>query len=241
MSRRVDPIDYVLGELEPADLVEAERLIATDDGFRAEVKRLQPVASRLEALPAEAWDPVAPPPLRHPEPHHAPRATAPRAAESVRRPWWRRRLVVPPFAVAAAAGVLLALGVGAGVLIAGGVGGDETSSTVAQVALRPVGSTAPAASGSATLVSDGGRELELRVHGLKANGPSGDYYELWLMNSTNDLVSLGSFRVPPSGTATVQVPVPVDPAAFKFVDISLEPADGNPRHSGDSVLQAPVV
>ena len=77
------------------------------------------------------------------------------------------------------------------------------------------------------------------VHGLKPL-PDGGYYELWMLNSPTDLVSMGSFTVDASGTATVTLPVAADPAKFKFFDVSVEPGDGKPGHSGISVLRAPT-
>ena len=91
--------------------------------------------------------------------------------------------------------------------------------------------------GNATPV--GGDRLEVDVSGLPAS-QGGDRYELWLLNSPDDLVSLGSFRVGESGAASVQVPLPVPPEQFAFIDVSVEPGDGNPAHSGNSVLRAPT-
>ena len=68
----------------------------------------------------------------------------------------------------------------------------------------------------------------------------GNFYELWLLNSADDLVSLGSFRVPASGEADVTVPLPADPEGFAALDISAEPDDGDPAHSTRSVLRAPL-
>ena len=68
----------------------------------------------------------------------------------------------------------------------------------------------------------------------------GDFYELWLLNSPDDLVSLGSFRVPASGDVDVTVPLPADPDRFAALDVSVEPPDGNPAHSSRSVLRAPL-
>ena len=66
----------------------------------------------------------------------------------------------------------------------------------------------------------------------------GEYYELWLLDGPGKLVSLGSFRVPPSGEARVEVPMPADPRLFRFVDISVERLDEGPEHSGLSVMRA---
>ena len=63
-----------------------------------DVERLKPVITRLQAVPAEAWDGVEPPPLRLPEPV---------------RPA-RRRLVLRPAVAALCALALLAAGIGVG-------------------------------------------------------------------------------------------------------------------------------
>ena len=60
------------------------------------------------------------------------------------------------------------------------------------------------------------------------------------MDGPDRLVSLGSFRVPASGTAEVDVPLPVPVRDFAYVDVSAEPDDGDPAHSGASVLRGPT-
>ena len=84
---------------------------------------------------------------------------------------------------------------------------------------------------------DGG--LRVWVSGLAPSRP-GAYYELWLLDGPERLLSLGSFRVPASGAAEVTVPLPVDVTDFRFVDVSVESADGDPGHSGVSVLRGPT-
>ena len=76
----------------------------------------------------------------------------------------------------------------------------------------------------------------MRVSGLRPSR-AGQFYELWLIGEGDRLVSLGSFRAPASGTATLTAPVPVDPGRFRTVDVSLEKADGDPGHSAVSVLR----
>ena len=80
------------------------------------------------------------------------------------------------------------------------------------------------------------RRQRARVSGLK---PTGDkqFYELWLLGADKRLVGLGSFRVNDEGEATLKLPLPVDPKAFQYFDLSLEPTDGDPGHSGVSVLR----
>jgi len=78
--------------------------------------------------------------------------------------------------------------------------------------------------------------LRVQVSGL-APSPAGEFYELWLMDGPTRLVSLGSFRVPSSGAAEVAVPLPVPLRDFAFIDVSVEREDGDPAHSGESVLR----
>lgn len=66
----------------------------------------------------------------------------------------------------------------------------------------------------------------------------GDFYELWLLDlEAEEIVSLG--EVDPS-TTTVEVEGAIDPVDFPAIDVSVEPPDGVPTHSGDSVLRGPI-
>jgi anti-sigma-K factor RskA len=220
VSADISPVDYLLGELGPAERAEAERRLREDPAFRREVDRLRPVVVRLEALPAEGWAPLAPPPLRMPGEEEAPAPARPRRA-------WLR-----PVATAVAVCALLGVGVAVGLLIDSG-GSGETDGPA--LALRPL-SRPSSAGGTARVVGRDADTLDLQVHGL-APTDGRDFYEIWLMDTAQHLVALGTFQVPSSGTATVRVPLPAKPSAYRYLDVSREPADGNPAHSGDSVLR----
>jgi anti-sigma-K factor RskA len=142
-------------------------------------------------------------------------------------------LTLRPLVAAGLALLLLAIGAGAGQLL-----GSRDDGVRRRLALDPVEPAGGSAHGTATILAGGGR-ARFTVRGLKPSA-HGDFYELWLMNSADDLVSLGSFRVPASGEAEVTVPLPADPDGFAALDISAEPADGNPAHSSRSVLRAPL-
>ena len=61
MSGRIQPSDYLLGELSGDDRAEAERMLREDPAFRAQVERLTPLVGTLSELPGEAWEMVEAP------------------------------------------------------------------------------------------------------------------------------------------------------------------------------------
>jgi anti-sigma-K factor RskA len=236
---RIDVSDYLLGELPPEDVLEAERLMREDPEFREQVERLRPVVARLDDLPPAAWEPLEPPPLRAPQEAGGREPASERRAGLLDR--LRGNFVLRPAVAAVCALGLIAAGVGAGLAI-DGEGGGGGSAPVDRFVMAPFGEGNFSASGVA-LVSEAedGSTADVRVAGLRPSS-SGDFYELWLLDDPEEptrLISLGSFRVPRSGEAMVDVPLPVDPERF-FFDLSVEAVDGDPAHSGNSVLRAPA-
>ena len=64
--------------------------------------------------------------------------------------------------------------------------------------------------------------------------------EVWLIEPDNegdpvDLVSLGT--IDPDHPSELTVPASLDPDVYYVVDISIEPHDGDPSHSGRSILR----
>jgi anti-sigma-K factor RskA len=195
------------------------------------VERLRPVVERLDALEPAAWEP---PPALAPLPGAWEALPSPPAATGrPRAPWWRRRLALRPLPAAALAALLLAVGVAAGLLAGGGGEGGGR-----ELVLAPVEPLGGAASGTARIADDGERAT-LHLTGLRPSR-AGDFYELWLLNGPDDIVSLGSFTVPGSGEVDVSVPLPGGTRGFAALDISVEPPDGDPAHSSRSVLRAPL-
>ncbi|HWH95105.1 MAG TPA: anti-sigma factor, partial [Baekduia sp.] len=132
-------------------------------------------------------------------------------------------------ALAAAAALLIAV-----VLLRGG--GDDAIPPPAPttLALRPLAGGA----GRAQLTLNGdGTAAELRGSGLRPSGAH-DYYEAWLADDRGHMVSMGSFRVARDGRVDVHMAVAVDVSRYALVDVSLEPADGDPGHSDRSILRA---
>lgn len=142
----------------------------------------------------------------------------------------RRRL---PLLIAAAA--LVALGLGAALVLALQGEGDPATEQVAQATLS--GSDlqpGSAGSGSAELVQRGDDwEVQIDAEGLPALD-DGMYYEAWLLSAGGDEVqSLGTI----DSTGTFQVPPGLAIDDYPLVDISIEPIDGDPGHSSESVLR----
>jgi anti-sigma-K factor RskA len=145
----------------------------------------------------------------------------------------RRRplLLVAAAAVAGAA-------IGAGVVATLRDGGTEPAGpepvvdTVAAVELDPLADND--ASGRASVIerTDGTRALEVE---LRAGDLTDRYYEVWLIDeAVQDMVSVGVAR---SGTVTFELPGGLDLGRFPIVDVSVEPVDGDPKHSGVSVAR----
>jgi hypothetical protein len=120
-------------------------------------------------------------------------------------------------------------------------GGDENQGRHRTLQLGPEAKLEPlpgmpSARAEARLVQRDGRErLDLHVRGLPR--PSGGDYAVWLYSSVTKAKQLGSF---PSGTFDLDAPLPRDSEQYGVVDISMEPDDGNPNHSGDSFLRVPL-
>lgn len=198
------------------------RDISTDDVIR-----------RLQQLPSEAWEPPQAPPLRIDFGAGTAPATPARARE--RRglgEWLTHTFTMRPLTAAALASVFILAGVAGGVVLSGGSGTPVPAEEVQLAALPGApGATATAAMGGEL---DG---MELKVSGLPPSKP-GEYYELWALNSPDDLAPIGTFRVGEDGTADVQFALGIDPAKYKALDVSVEREDGDPGHSGDSLLRS---
>ena len=78
------------------------------------------------------------------------------------------------------------------------------------------------------------RAQPIVVRGLPK--PDGSY-QVWLYNDIVDAQSLGTIT---GGSGKLEVKLPPDASDYKSLDVSKEPADANPNHSGASVLRAPL-
>ncbi len=72
---------------------------------------------------------------------------------------------------------------------------------------------------------------------------AGTDFEVWLIRpdaagNVANLVSLGV--IDPTDPASLAVPAGYNPDAYFVVDISIEPRDGDPAHSGRTILRGPL-
>jgi hypothetical protein len=210
-----------------------------------DVSELDDVRARLAELPAEAWTGQATNGAPPKAPETAARKPEPEPARRSRLP-----LLLTLLAIAA---VVL-------VVILASSGGDankqtassQPSSPTAQkhkpkkhkpkkpaapkpapgpkAALTPLGK-AGGARGTAAL-TQGGKRLVLHATGLRSSS-----YQVWLYDSVIEATSLTKVH----GTKfDLDLKLPRNASHYRYLDVSLEPPDGNPNHSGESVLRVPL-
>jgi hypothetical protein len=156
----------------------------------------------------------------------------------------RRRLAAGAAALAVVAGlVLLATQV---------LGGDDDPATatdgteataaaapqvVAQLVLRPVGDGQGA--GGAIIAERAGQPVML----MQAKLPriAGDQaYVVWLYNDPRNAVAVAVPQVDRRGNLRALAPLPAEFTRFRFIDVSLQKRSDRTRHSGNSLLRAPL-
>jgi hypothetical protein len=198
-------------------IVTAARSITPDDLPTAPSGRV------WEAIAAEALGRPAPTPAA------APITGAASGRTRHRQERWWNRVQWPGMLVGATAAVaVFAVG---GVVATNALRG-ESAEVISATELAPL--PAQTASGTASVVTaNGGRELTLDV----ADMPQTDsaYFEVWLLaEDVSRMVSLGTMDGP---NATLPIPAGVDLADYPVVDVSIEPFDGDPTHSSDSLVR----
>lgn len=217
---------------------------------RAEVESLSSVAALVSGAagagplltpPERVWDAIRaevaeePPRQIDSEPLHAvnPSLRAqPSSASALEDELAPRRRRAPAWAMVAAAvgGAVL----GAGAVITGLTLGtaDAGSTVVAEAPLADLATEADAGTAVLETREDG---TEVLVVDTDFSELDDAYLEVWLIDeNVEGMVSLGHL----TGDRTEFVlPAGFDTSAFPIVDISVEPLDGVPTHSGDSVTR----
>jgi len=147
----------------------------------------------------------------------------------VRRPGWRRGLLI------AAVLVLIGAGVGTGVAI----GRRTAPAAVAlqsQAVLKSMPAGPPTAHGTATVTQSGSGTI-LRVAAEQLPLRQG-FYQVWLYNPKADkMIAVGTLGSGGQGIWTLASTI--DVRSYSVVDVSAQDFDGNPAHK-KSVLQGPL-
>ncbi|PRZ04352.1 anti-sigma-K factor rskA [Isoptericola sp. CG 20/1183] len=138
---------------------------------------------------------------------------------------------------AVAASVALVAGAGVGVLWERSQVPEPPTEiapvAVAEAELEPLPDW-PASAGRAVVTESTGGELEIVVDVGGAEAGDG-YREVWLI--ADDLSGMVSLGVLEGTSGTFPVPAGLDLATYSLVDVSEEPFDGDPTHSGDSIVR----
>ncbi len=202
---------FVMGDLGPAEARAVEDHLEDCPPCREEVESLRLAHEHLLEFAAASEDP--PPHLRD------------HAVAGLPRPAPRR--TVPPWAVAAAAVLLVALSLAYGPSLLG-------SREVAAATLEPMGDAPDA--GAEVNVRGAGENLEVSVDawGLPKCERE-EYYELWFVEETGEHVSAGSFTVDESGDAELDLTAPHFATSYQRVGVTVE-RDKDPRPSGVMVM-----
>jgi len=204
--------------------------ISTELAFAPEEPGTLRAAPRLAVVPTTPLPTVSPPPPPVAEPAEEPATEVPPAAVPIAPRRRRNRWVAP----IAAAVVGIALGAGAVIVVQNREGAVTIDATAP---LTPVqGGPLPPNDGqlgTAELVTArAGQQIRVDASSLPAAATSA--YEVWLFGDDGRMVSLGTLA---DGSGSFTVPAGIDTNQYRTVDISDEPPDGNPAHSGISLVR----
>jgi hypothetical protein len=229
VSQHSDPDQLALRAL-GEDLPELDQHLAGCAECRRELDELRAVVATAREVEPED-QPVAPPPAvwEAVSAELGLRGVAAGDELAARRmPTGRRRGALLLAAAAAVTGIAVGA---AGALLLSGDDSTAPAQVVAQADLAAL--PEHQGSGSATVhTSDGERVLVVDVSDLtKGDG----FYEVWLLDSeAQRLVSLGLLE---GDEGRFPLPEQVDVGEYPVVDVSIEPTDGDPAHSGNSVVR----
>jgi hypothetical protein len=215
----------LLGELPPATAIAVDQHLAACDPCRRDLAAVAVAssalrdASRLPVVPAPDLPPFRPPAAAGPATGDGLAGLPPSLVRDRRR---RGRWLL------GAAAVLVALLLGVGGYTAGR---DRDAARGQAVALA-----APTGSATAQAHMRGAGDDQIMT--MTARGlprpPAGAYYEVWLVDDAGKEFPVGVLAA--SGEGVWSLPAEVA-ARYQVIDVTLEPPDGDPSRSGDSVLR----
>ncbi|GAB3351870.1 anti-sigma factor [Modestobacter lapidis] len=214
---------------------------------REEVASLQRAVDALAVPSMAAPGPAVPPPARvwdaiaaatgattAPRPEFVPAEAVPAEAVPAEDSGadvvpFRRRARPARRWLTVAAALLVGGVVGAGAVAV--VRGQDEGALVAQTALAPLDDDGSAGRAEVREQATG------RVLAVDLDAPELDdgYYEVWLLQS--DAQRMVQVGVVQRGATVLPLPDGIDLGAYPLVDVSVEPLDGVPTHSGVSVAR----
>lgn len=161
-------------------------------------------------------------------PDAEPGLAAPRTGPAHAAPRRRRGGLATAWVLAASLVVV------AGVAVGGWAIGQRTAVVEVAAASLDAFPDHPGAVGAAVLeeTPDGTRMVRVE---LEADQAPDSYREVWLI--TKDASALVSLGVLDGTEGTFTVPAEIDVSQYVLVDVSNEPDDGQPGHSGDSIVR----
>jgi hypothetical protein len=197
-------------------------LNADDRALLAMLRTAEPADFVLEAPPASVWEGISAE-VSKPGVSAQPSGVAV-ASKPARR--------LPLRALSIAASIVVLLGV-AGFIVSGK--STDPSRVLVMAPLSSVGlSGAPTGLvGEADVIERSGhRYVRLKAKGVAPK--SGEFLELWLIDANvKGMVSLGAVN----STGEYELPPGLSVTDYPIVDLSTEPYDGKPTHSGASLLR----
>jgi hypothetical protein len=195
---------------------------ADDRELLARLRTVKPADFVLEEPPASVWEGI--------DAAMTKAAVTAQPLEKAVASLARRR---PPLRVLSiAASIVVLLGVGGFIVSRGSI---DRSRVVQIASLSSVGLPgAPSGlTGEADVVErNGHRYVRLKATGVSPK--SGEFLELWLIDANvKGMVSLGAVN----STGEYELPSGLSVSDYPIVDLSTEPYDGKPTHSGASLLR----
>jgi hypothetical protein len=210
-------------------VVRAARAVSTDDLLTAPPDRVwRSIAAELRPATSPAARTASGATAPDPYGHHS------RGHAWLRRPAGRERAWPRRTALLLAA-ASLTVGAVLGSAVTWWRLDDDTPNADVSRAGRLAPLALPQAAGTVRLVRDAEAERQVMVT-VKGLPPTDGYYEVWLMDrSRTRLIAMGVLG--PDGSATLPLPEGIDLSGYTLIDVSAQENNGNPAHSGESVVR----
>ena len=228
-ERRELAAQVAFGRATPEEVARLEAAAAGDPALARELEADRATVSALEAgvareVPsADLFDRIL---ASLDVPDAAPAAAPVPVAPAERRRWPSLRW--PRLAVGAAVAAAAVLVVGVALVSRDDVEPDAVAAIAGKDDFAAV-------SGTAELFPEDGSESRLVLHLASVPpAPTGHHYEVWVLPEGSETMESVGRVAPSGGEAELEVEVP-GTGPFAAVDVSVEPDDGDPGHSGTSL------